>query len=157
MCTCVCMCVREEGAWGRAAFREGESAQGKDGFTEETVLLSLVSPHRSHREAIVQSHPFTATCCSRLFPSLKTWHLHPSGLLRPNPSESHSLPLPSSPATRTISRSICNCGFKPPLSPAWVVAALSGLINVFRQHHPTPHQPRPLTVCSQYSSQGGPR
>lgn len=42
MCTCVCMCVREgRGLGAGPAFREGElSAQGKDGFTEETVLPS---------------------------------------------------------------------------------------------------------------------
>ena len=75
-------------------------------------------------------------------------------LLRPNPSESsRSLLLLSSPDTRTISRSVYNCGFKPPLSPAWVMAALSFLINVFLATPPHPHQPQPLTVYSQHSSQ----
>lgn len=42
VCTCVCMCVCEgRGLGAGPAFREGElSAQGKDGFTEETVLPS---------------------------------------------------------------------------------------------------------------------
>ena len=92
-----------------------------------------------------------------LLPSLKTWHLHPSSCSGQTHQNHHALPLLSSPATRTISRSICNCGFKLPLSPAWVVAALSFLINVFPATPPHPHQPQPLTVCSQHSSQGGPR
>ena len=65
-------------------------------------------------------------------------------LLRPNPLElSCCLLLLSSPDTQTISRSVCNSGFKLPLSPAWVMAALASLINVFPATPPHPHQPHP--------------
>ena len=78
VCVCVCVCVRGgDLGWGQHSERVRFQLSARTASQRRLCCLRglKASSHWSHREAL-----FSPVCYHNLLlPSLKTWHLHPSG------------------------------------------------------------------------------